>query len=106
VTDLQLKYTKEGKFRGFAFVGYRTEEEANAARNYFNGTYIGAAKIDVRTCTDLGDQKNSKEEKMKLLRFLIIFVVTLRATYLELELPYGFSTLFSGAWELFLFRNF
>jgi multiple RNA-binding domain-containing protein 1 len=66
VTDLQLKYTKEGKFRGFAFVGFRTEEEASAARNYFHGTYIGAAKIDVRICTDLGDQKKPKERVKSL----------------------------------------
>jgi multiple RNA-binding domain-containing protein 1 len=65
VTDLQLKYTKEGKFRGFAFVGFRTEDEANEARDYFHGTYIGAAKIDVRTCTDLGDQKKPKETVKK-----------------------------------------
>jgi multiple RNA-binding domain-containing protein 1 len=61
VTDLQLKHTKDGKFRGFAFVGYRTEEEAAAARQYFHGTYIGAAKIDVQTCADLGDQDKRKE---------------------------------------------
>lgn len=55
VTDLQLKFTKDGKFRGFAFLGFKSEDEAEAARQYFDGTYIGAAKISVQTCADLGD---------------------------------------------------
>ena len=40
VTDVQLKYTPDGKFRRFGFVGYQTEEEASAAVNYFNNTCI------------------------------------------------------------------
>ena len=42
-------------FRGFAFLGFKSEDEAEAARQYFDGTYIGAAKISVQTCADLGD---------------------------------------------------
>ena len=74
VTDLQLKYTKEGKFRGFAFIGFKTEEEAAAARQYFHGTYIGAAKIDVQTCSDLGDKTKPKDSAVKLMLFLKISV--------------------------------
>jgi len=66
ITDLQLKYTKDGTFRGFAFIGFKTEEEAEAARRYFQGTYIGAAKIDVQPCADLGDsQQRQPREKFK-----------------------------------------
>ncbi|OXA38521.1 putative RNA-binding protein 19 [Folsomia candida] len=36
VTDVQLKRFNDGKSRHFAFVGYRTEEEASAARDYFD----------------------------------------------------------------------
>jgi len=61
VTDLQLKYNKQGKFRGFGFVGFKTEEEGTKAKEYLDGTYIGAAKIKVEFCNDLGDKK--KEEK-------------------------------------------
>lgn len=60
VTDVQLKYTKDGKFRNFAFVGYRTEEQAGAAIDYFNGTCIRSMKIDVQLCTNLGDDKKPR----------------------------------------------
>jgi len=58
VTDVQLKYTKEGKFRHFGFVGFKTEEGAQKAKKYFNGTYIGATKVSVELCADLGDSIN------------------------------------------------
>ena len=54
VTDVQLKYTAEGKFRGFAFVGFKTEDQAEAAIDFFNGTYIGATKATVEKCAPLG----------------------------------------------------
>eukprot|EP00090_Calanus_glacialis_P001961 TRINITY_DN11462_c0_g1_i3.p1 TRINITY_DN11462_c0_g1~~TRINITY_DN11462_c0_g1_i3.p1 ORF type:complete len:820 (-),score=288.95 TRINITY_DN11462_c0_g1_i3:42-2501(-) len=71
VTDLQLKY-KNGKFRGFGFVGFLTEEGAKKAKDYLDGTFIGAAKIKVEMCKELGqhgDQKNKdfvKEDKKKV----------------------------------------
>lgn len=55
ITDVQLKYTKEGKFRKFGFVGYQTEEEAAAAREFFDGTCIDTSRIDVQVCAALGD---------------------------------------------------
>ena len=58
VTDVQLKYTKEGKFRHFGFVGFKTDEGAEKAKKYFNNTYIGATKVSVEVCADLGDSVN------------------------------------------------
>ena len=58
VTDVQLKYTKEGKFRHFGFVGFKTDEGAQKAKQYFNNTYIGATKVSVEVCADLGDSVN------------------------------------------------
>lgn len=55
VTDIQLKYTKDGKFRNFAFVGYKTDDEAKKAQTYFNNSYFGASKIQVDFCANLGD---------------------------------------------------
>uniref|UniRef100_A0A1B6DA95 RRM domain-containing protein n=1 Tax=Clastoptera arizonana TaxID=38151 RepID=A0A1B6DA95_9HEMI len=60
VTDFQLKYTKSGKFRHFGFVGYQTAEQADAALNYFNNTFIGSSKITVEHCAELGDGKKPK----------------------------------------------
>ena len=68
VTDLQLKYNKQGKFRGFAFIGFREGGEADRARDWLNDTYIGAAKVRVEQCKDLGaggekDNNNEVEKK-------------------------------------------
>lgn len=54
VTDVQLKYTKSGKFRHFAFVGYQSNAEAEAAVQYFNQSYFKSLKITVELCTALG----------------------------------------------------
>lgn len=55
VTDVQLKYTKEGKFRRFGFIGYKTEEQAKEALAYFDKTCIETARIIVESCADLGN---------------------------------------------------
>ncbi|CAG9786817.1 unnamed protein product [Diatraea saccharalis] len=60
VTDVQLKYTKDGKFRNFGFVGYRNEEQAQAAKDYFDGTCIRSMKINVQVCANLGDEKKPR----------------------------------------------
>jgi len=63
VTDLQLKYSKEGKFRGFAFIGFKALEEAEKARDYLDNTYIGAAKVKVEQCKDLGASEDHGSKK-------------------------------------------
>ncbi|XP_050680009.1 probable RNA-binding protein 19 [Leptidea sinapis] len=60
VTDVQLKYTKDGKFRNFGFVGFRTEEQAAAAREHFDETFINSMKITVQECANLGDEKKPR----------------------------------------------
>jgi multiple RNA-binding domain-containing protein 1 len=54
VTDVQLKYTKDGKFRHFGFVGFKAEEEAQNAVEYFNNSCIKASRIKVEICAGLG----------------------------------------------------
>lgn len=54
VTDVKLKYDDQGNFRRFAFVGYKTVEMAQQAQEYFDKTYVGAAKICVELCTGFG----------------------------------------------------
>ena len=53
MTDVQLKY-KNGIFRRFGFVGYKKEDDAKAALDYFNNTFIGSSRIQVELCADLG----------------------------------------------------
>jgi multiple RNA-binding domain-containing protein 1 len=49
VTDVQLKYDKDGNFRHFGFVGYKNNDEADTALTYFNNTFVGSCKIQVTT---------------------------------------------------------
>lgn len=49
VTDVQLKYDKDGNFRHFGFVGYKNNDEADTALTYFNNTFVGSCKIQVKT---------------------------------------------------------
>ncbi|XP_026684167.1 probable RNA-binding protein 19 [Diaphorina citri] len=60
VTDVQLKYTTEGKFRRFAFIGYHREDQAQAALDYFNNTYVFSSRIKVEKCSNLGDTTKPK----------------------------------------------
>lgn len=55
ITDLQLKYTKRGVFRRFAFVGYKTQTEAQRALKHFNNSFVDTSKIQVDICKDFGD---------------------------------------------------
>ena len=60
VTDVQLKYTKDGKFRHFGFIGFKEAEDADKARKYFNGAFIGASKVTVEPCANIGDDKKPR----------------------------------------------
>lgn len=56
VTDCSLKFTKDGKFRKFGFVGFRSEEEANRALKHLNKSFVDTSRVTV--CTnylDIGD---------------------------------------------------
>ncbi|KAB7497452.1 putative RNA-binding protein 19, partial [Armadillidium nasatum] len=52
ITDINLKFKKNGSFRRFAFIGFESEEAANEAFK-FNNTYIKTSKIIVEQCLDL-----------------------------------------------------
>lgn len=56
ITDMQLKYTPDGKFRQFCFIGYRSEEEAQAAIKYFDNTCIQTSRIKVEVCAAFGSE--------------------------------------------------
>lgn len=53
VTDIQLKY-KDGKFRQFAFIGFKNEEDAKKAVDSLDKTYIGTSRVTVEPCALLG----------------------------------------------------
>jgi multiple RNA-binding domain-containing protein 1 len=66
VTDAKLVTdNKTGKPRGFAFIGYRTPEEAIKAVEWFNGTFIDMRKISVELAKRVCLVKNT--EKLTLI---------------------------------------
>ncbi|KAJ2010530.1 Multiple RNA-binding domain-containing protein 1, partial [Coemansia sp. S85] len=44
-----------GQFRRFGFVGYRSEDEALAAQQYFNNSFIDTSKVSVEIAKPFGD---------------------------------------------------
>ncbi|NWU19058.1 RBM19 protein, partial [Dyaphorophyia castanea] len=55
LTDCCLKYTKDGRFRKFGFIGYRSEDEAQTALNHFNKSFIDTSRVTVELCKSFGD---------------------------------------------------
>uniref|UniRef100_A0A8C9TAE6 RNA binding motif protein 19 n=1 Tax=Scleropages formosus TaxID=113540 RepID=A0A8C9TAE6_SCLFO len=55
LTDCVLKFTKEGKFRRFAFVGFREEEDAERATRHFHRSFVDTSRISVERCKSFGD---------------------------------------------------
>ncbi|CAN6236209.1 unnamed protein product [Urochloa humidicola] len=55
VTDAKVIRTKDGNSRQFAFIGFRTNEDAEEALKYFNNTYIDTCKITCEVARKIGD---------------------------------------------------
>lgn len=73
VTDAKLMRTREGKNRQFAFIGYRTEKEAEEAINYFNKSYLDTSRIICEVAWRVGAMdiphpwsQHSKEKQERL----------------------------------------
>jgi multiple RNA-binding domain-containing protein 1 len=47
ITDVKIPQTPHGQGRGFAFVGYRTEEEAEKAKEWFHNTWLEGRRVKV-----------------------------------------------------------
>uniref|UniRef100_A0A182WMG4 RRM domain-containing protein n=1 Tax=Anopheles minimus TaxID=112268 RepID=A0A182WMG4_9DIPT len=60
ITDVQLKYTPEGKFRNFGFIGFESEEHGEKAIKHFNNSFIRTSKITVAPCVALSESKSLK----------------------------------------------
>lgn len=60
LTDCALKFTKDGKFRKFGFVGFKTEEDAEKALKHFNKSFVDTSRVTVEFCTDFGDPNKAR----------------------------------------------
>ncbi|XP_053353543.1 probable RNA-binding protein 19 [Clarias gariepinus] len=60
LTDCGLKFTKDGKFRKFGFVGFKCEEDALNALKHFNKSFVDTSRVTVEFCTDFGDPNKAR----------------------------------------------
>lgn len=60
ITDVKIIKTQTGKDRLFAFVGYKSEEQAKASIKYYNNTYLKTNKILVEEAKVQGDKALNK----------------------------------------------
>lgn len=74
VTDVKLMKKRNGESRRFAFVGYKSFEDAEKAASFFNKSFIDTARIDVelaKTFSDpnvpmsFKDRKRQNEERLR-----------------------------------------
>ena len=55
VTDVKLQKCSRGKSRHFGFIGYRSDQEAQAAVKHFNKTFLNSVRIEVEIAKPYGD---------------------------------------------------
>lgn len=60
ITDCTLKFTKDGKFRKFGFVGFKSEEDANRALKHFHKSFVDTSRVTVEMCKSFGDPTKAK----------------------------------------------
>uniref|UniRef100_A0A3B4YYG9 Probable RNA-binding protein 19 n=1 Tax=Seriola lalandi dorsalis TaxID=1841481 RepID=A0A3B4YYG9_SERLL len=60
VTDCSLKFTKDGKFRKFGFVGFKAEEDATRALKHLNKSFVDTSRVTVEMCKAFGDPTKAK----------------------------------------------
>nr|CDI56454.1 probable RNA-binding protein [Melanopsichium pennsylvanicum 4] len=63
VTDVKLMRRPDGTSRKFGFVGYRSDEEAQKALDYFNRTFIDTARITIEFAKKIGDEELTKQRE-------------------------------------------
>ena len=47
ITDIKISHKPDGTSRRFGFVGFKTDKEAAAARDWFDKTFVDATRISV-----------------------------------------------------------
>ena len=65
ITDVKIMKKKDGNTRHFAFLGYKTEEQAQTAIKYYNNTYLRTTKIQVEPAKVQGDP-TLESKKLKI----------------------------------------
>ncbi|ETS60854.1 hypothetical protein PaG_04771 [Moesziomyces aphidis] len=66
VTDVKLMRRPDGTSRKFGFVGYRSEQEAQEALDYFNRTFIDTSRITIEHAKKIGDEELTKQREERM----------------------------------------
>lgn len=48
ITDVKIARQSDGRSRRFAFIGFKTNDEATKSQQWFDRTYLGTTKINVQ----------------------------------------------------------
>ncbi|CAI4036969.1 hypothetical protein SMKI_16G2660 [Saccharomyces mikatae IFO 1815] len=65
ITDVKILRDRNGESRRFGFIGYRNEEDAFDAVNYFNGSFVNTSKIEVSMAKSFADPRVPQPMKEK-----------------------------------------
>ncbi|EJS41268.1 mrd1p [Saccharomyces arboricola H-6] len=57
ITDVKILRDRNGESRRFGFIGYRNEEDAFDAVDYFNGSFVNTSKIEVSMAKSFADPR-------------------------------------------------
>ncbi|CBQ71105.1 probable RNA-binding protein [Sporisorium reilianum SRZ2] len=63
VTDVKLMRRPDGTSRKFGFVGYRSDDEAQQALDYFDRTFIDTSRISIELAKKIGDEELTKQRE-------------------------------------------
>jgi multiple RNA-binding domain-containing protein 1 len=71
VTDVKLQKNVKGESRRFAFIGFKSDEDAEQAVRYFDGSFMDTAKLGVQLAKSFADPtvpKSFKERRREALQ--------------------------------------
>lgn len=60
VTDVKIISTKDGKSRNFAYIGFKSENQAKVAIKYYNNSYLKTNRLNVEEALTQYDKKLKK----------------------------------------------
>ncbi|KAG2051106.1 RNA-binding domain-containing protein [Suillus hirtellus] len=67
ITDVKISLKQDGTSRRFGFVGFKTDQEASAARDWFDRTFIDSTRINVTVITGAKDAPAPRPNKRRRL---------------------------------------
>ncbi|EPQ55616.1 hypothetical protein GLOTRDRAFT_75766 [Gloeophyllum trabeum ATCC 11539] len=64
ITDVKVAFKKDGTSRRFGFVGFKTEGEAQKARDWFDKTFLGSSRLSVAGVKDAPAPRPNKRPRL------------------------------------------